>query len=101
MGRPLGDPPEPTTYREFLAINLRKLATDRFEVGEDFRHALAEAGLDVKVRTIYHWFTGRRFPDVEHLNTIAEVIGVDVGKLLPTCPRKLKGTIGKGQGRAS
>lgn len=101
MGRPLGPEPDPKTYREHLALQIRQRAVRKFPVTADFQQALQAAGADVSLKSIYHWFAGRRYPDVEHLQIIARVLGCKLDTLIPPCPARLRETIGKGQQRKS
>ena len=95
MSKSLSEEPIPQDYREFLSVNLRRLVLDKFETAAEFHRALGSAGLQIERTNVYNWFLARRFPDIEHLHTIAAVLDVEVSRLIPACPKHLRSTIGR------
>lgn len=89
MGRPLGPPPVPKTYRQFLALQIRERAITKFGSTQRFQEALAARGLHLETNQIHRWYLALRFPDITYLRTIADVLEVSTDDLLPPCPRKL------------
>lgn len=95
MSRFLGDPPPATTYREYLSLRLRELALAKFDKSAaKFAEALQSAGLKLDKSNVYHWLSGQRYPDIEHLRKIADVLDVSLDELVTTCPKHLEATVG-------
>lgn len=89
MGRPLGPAPDPQTYREFLAVQIRKRAIEKFGTTPAFQQALADRGLHIEVNQLHRWFLALRFPEITHLRTVADALDCTTDALLPPCPDNL------------